>query len=192
MTATTSNNRPQRKQLSEQLDRLDSMLDGLSDGLNSAVAEATREGTRLALKDALVEIMTDPALRAKLHQATGPEPVDESASAKPGILERATGGMRRMSEAICRGTAKLMESGRAQAKSLARTASEGVKAARALGSLKNLALVGIGVGVTVGVVALVAPHAVAAGLSGLCGGTAAVAVQLGRWTRRTLGALAAA
>ncbi len=68
--ATIANDKPTRKQLSDQLDRLDSILDALSDGLNGAVADAAREGTRLAVKDAIVEIMTDPTLRAKLHQAS--------------------------------------------------------------------------------------------------------------------------
>jgi len=45
MTATM-NGRPQRKQLSDQLDRLDTMIDCLSDALPQAVADATREGTR--------------------------------------------------------------------------------------------------------------------------------------------------
>ena len=54
----------------------------------------------------------------------------------------------------------------------------------ALGSVKNLALVGVGVGATIGIVGLVVPHVVAAGLSGLCGGVAAVALQFGVWTRR--------
>ena len=55
MTAqsTMVNGRPQRKQLSEQLDRLDSIIDGLCDGLPEAVAAAAREGTRVAVKDAI-------------------------------------------------------------------------------------------------------------------------------------------
>src|SRR4051794_29093174 len=78
---TVSNSRPPRKQLSDQLDRLDTILEALSDGLNGAVADAAREGTRLAVKDAVVEILTDPNLRAKLRQAAAPDPVEEPASA---------------------------------------------------------------------------------------------------------------
>jgi hypothetical protein len=47
MNATT-NAKPPRKQLSDQLDRLDSILDGLGDGLNGAVADAAREGSLAA------------------------------------------------------------------------------------------------------------------------------------------------
>ena len=41
-TAPVSNGKPQRKQLSEQLDRFDTMLDGLSEGLSAAIADAAR------------------------------------------------------------------------------------------------------------------------------------------------------
>ena len=72
MTATTTmpttNGKP-RKQLADQLDRLDGIIDALADGLNQAVIDAAREGTRLAVKDAIVEIMTNPELRALLAPA---------------------------------------------------------------------------------------------------------------------------
>src|SRR5258708_4108360 len=71
-SAALSNGKPQRKQLSEQLDRFDAMLDGLGEGLSEAVTDAARAGTQLAVKDAIVEILTDPALRAQLHEATAP------------------------------------------------------------------------------------------------------------------------
>ena len=64
MTETTTNGRPKRKQLSEQLDRLDGIIDVLAEGLNKAVADAAREGTRLAVKDAILEILTNPELRS--------------------------------------------------------------------------------------------------------------------------------
>src|SRR3954454_11857967 len=89
-TATLTNNKPQRKQLSDQLDRLDGILDALSEGLNGAVADAAREGTRMAVKDAIVEIMTDPTLRSKLREATAPEPTAEPmpTTKKSGFWER--------------------------------------------------------------------------------------------------------
>ena len=76
---TTTNGRPQRKQLADQLDRLDAILDCLADGLNQAVADAAREGTRLAVKDAIVEIMTNPDLRALLASHAPAAPAAESA-----------------------------------------------------------------------------------------------------------------
>jgi hypothetical protein len=77
-TATVNNGRP-RKQLSDQLDRLDEQLleidrvfDALSEGLNGAVRDATKEGTRLAVTEAVVELLTKPDLRTALHQASTP------------------------------------------------------------------------------------------------------------------------
>ena len=40
MPETTTNGKPKRKQLSEQLDRLDGIIDVLAEGLNKAVADA--------------------------------------------------------------------------------------------------------------------------------------------------------
>ena len=67
MTATaTMNGKPQRKQLADQLDRLDSIIDALAEGLPGAVADACREGARAAVKDAIIEILSNPELRAML------------------------------------------------------------------------------------------------------------------------------
>ena len=84
-----SNGKP-RKQLSDQLDRLDSQLqqidrvfDALSDGLNGAVADAARQGTKEAVKEAVIELLTNPELRDALHQASTP-----SAEAKPSFWTR--------------------------------------------------------------------------------------------------------
>src|SRR5450432_2066002 len=70
MTATVptmTNGRAPRKQLSDQLDRLDSIIDGLCDGLPAAVAAAAQEGTRQAVKDAIVEIISNPELRGLMQ-----------------------------------------------------------------------------------------------------------------------------
>jgi hypothetical protein len=70
MSATMTNSRPERKQLSDQLDRLDSILDGLADALNESVREASRAGVREAVKEAVVELLTSADLRTALHQAS--------------------------------------------------------------------------------------------------------------------------
>jgi hypothetical protein len=72
MTAAMTNSRPDRKQLSDQLDRLDGILDGLSQALNEAVADAARQGVREAVKEAVVELLTNPDLKAALHRASTP------------------------------------------------------------------------------------------------------------------------
>src|SRR5688500_12767993 len=90
MSATATTNGKHRKQLSDQLDRLDGIIDALAEGLNAAVADAAREGTRLAVQGAIVEILTNPDLRAAIRQATGdgvgsgsPAPAPTPPSATP-------------------------------------------------------------------------------------------------------------
>ncbi len=50
-------------------------------------------------------------------------------------------------------------------------------------------MVGLTVGLAAGAASFVAPHAVAATVSGVNGAVAAAAVQLGVWTRRAFRAL---
>src|SRR4051794_25443619 len=92
-TTTTANGTP-RKQLSDQLDRLDGqmdradrILDALAEGLDGAVRDAARDGTRLAVKAAVIELLTDPDLRASLHQASAPP-----ARARPSPWQRLAAG----------------------------------------------------------------------------------------------------
>src|SRR5947199_10536779 len=64
MTATATNGRPARKQLADEIDRLDGVVEALAEGLPEAVAEATREGARQAVRDVIVELLGNPELRA--------------------------------------------------------------------------------------------------------------------------------
>lgn len=89
MTTAIMNGKPQRKQLSEQIDRMeqqlarqDSILDGLSDALNEAVANAAKEGVREAVQGAVMELLTNPELRNALYQVST-QPVE-----KPSIWQR--------------------------------------------------------------------------------------------------------
>jgi hypothetical protein len=190
MTATINTNaKPPRKQLSDQLDRLDGILDALSEGLNGAVADAAREGTRLAVRDAIVEIMTDPTLRTRLHDASAPEPAPSAAEPtaspqKPGFWARLKATAGQAVAAVGHAAGQVVDSTVRGVRQAAAAAAEGVRALQGLGSLKTLALVGLGVGVTVGVASFLAPHAVAATVSGVSSAVAAAAVQVGAWTRR--------
>jgi hypothetical protein len=181
--ATSTNGKPQRKQLSEQLDRFDAMLDGLSDGLSEAVADAARAGTRLAVKDAIVEILTDPQLRNQLHQATAPTP--EPAERKPGFWESLKARAGRIGEAV-------RNSVSAAVKAVRRTIGRGcdslrdpLLALRMLGSMKRLLFLGAGVGTLVTVLSYLAPRELAAAVSGVGAGATAIAVQIAVWLRRT-------
>jgi hypothetical protein len=182
--ASISKGTQQRKQQSDQLDRLDSILDALSEGLNGAVADAAREGTRLAVKDAIIEIMTDPTLRNRLHEATAPEPAP-----KTGLWAWAKAKTGQAVAAVSGAASKLLDSAARSGQRLAGVAARGVRALQGLGRWKNLALVGLGVGVAVGLATFLAPHAVAAAVSGLSGAVAATAIHFRVWTRRTARAL---
>jgi hypothetical protein len=188
-TATISNAKPPRKQLSDQLDRLDSILDGLSDGLNSAVAEATREGTRLAVRDAVVEMMTDPALRSKLHHATAPETPVELARAErtPGFWRRMKTYANQAVNSVGRTASSAMAAVKSKVRALGQKVAEAARSIRDLGTLKTTALV---VGLTVATLSFCAPHAASAALSGISSAVAAVAVRVGAWMARPRGAMA--
>jgi hypothetical protein len=76
-TSTISNSHMQRKTLSTQIDRLDSMLDGLAENLNDAVAMAVKETVaqvvRGAVEVAVKEVLSNPELlRAVLAQHVPP------------------------------------------------------------------------------------------------------------------------
>jgi hypothetical protein len=193
MTATM-NGKP-RKQLSDelgrleaQLDRHDTILDALSEGLAGAVKDAATDGTRMAVKEAVIEILTDPALRAALHAASAP----------PAGPKRETGWDRlkaRVRAAADRAKAKMASigaaiRGRAEA-ARAKVAGVGA-AARVAWRLKTVALVAVGVGAVVAGVAYVAGHGVAAALSGVGASVTAVVVQAGLWVRRAARRLALA
>jgi hypothetical protein len=53
-----ANSRP-RKQLSDQLDRLDEILDLLADGLNAAVFEAVKESSERAFRGVALQFAAD-------------------------------------------------------------------------------------------------------------------------------------
>jgi hypothetical protein len=95
MTATMTNGKT-RKNLSEQLDRLDGILDGLADGLNEAVAAAVREATASAVRQALVEVLSNPDVlaliggAAQLYAPISPAPEAPAATGpdRPGLGQR--------------------------------------------------------------------------------------------------------
>jgi hypothetical protein len=69
MSTATLNGKPQRKQLSDQLDRLDGIIDALADALPEAVRDAVHDGTKTALHQLIVETLTNPSTLAMIRQA---------------------------------------------------------------------------------------------------------------------------
>ena len=86
MSTTTLNGKPQRKQLSDQLDRLDSIIDCLADALPDAVRDAVQEGTKAALQQVLLELFRNPDTLAMLRQGIplpAPSPVVATPATPP-------------------------------------------------------------------------------------------------------------
>src|SRR5262245_35893661 len=71
---TTNNTTRPRKNLADQIDRLDSILDGLSEGLNEAVTTAVKEAVTTGVQQAIVEVLTNPELQQLLHPPKTPAP----------------------------------------------------------------------------------------------------------------------
>src|SRR5262249_11212561 len=79
---TTNNTTRPRKNLADQINRLDSILDGLSDNRNEAVASAVQQAVAAAVKEAvtsgvtqaIVEVLTNPELQQLLHPPKPPAP----------------------------------------------------------------------------------------------------------------------
>jgi hypothetical protein len=145
--ATVNNGRP-RKQLSNQLDRLDEqllqvdrVLDALSDGLDGAVRDATKEGTRMAVKEAIVELLTSPDLRQALHHAS-----TLPAEAKPSFWSRLKSKVRQTVTAVKDG---VVAAATAVASRVARAGSalgRLVTKARASSKFRTAAKIVVGVG----------------------------------------------
>lgn len=194
MTATAScNGKPPRKQLADQLDRLDGIIDALADGLNQAVADAAREGTRLAVKDAIVEIMTNPELRALLAPA---QPVPASAPVppppetvtpgpkKPGPWTRVRAKIAAARDALTGAAAKAKETVAARYKAAsALVTAVGTATGEAL-PVRRMVWVALCAGLAVGLVSLLVPHAAAAAVGAVSTATTTVAVQTGHWLQR--------
>jgi len=192
MSATaTMNGKPQRKQLADQLDRLDSIIDVLAEGLPGAVADACRDGARLAVKDAIIEILSNPELRALLTPMR-PEPVKEVAPPeikpeepkKPSLWNRLKAKITAVRDSLTGATTK--------AKSVVTSRFKAAKSAVvAVGTVageafpvQRVGLVACGVGLVVGVACLMVPQTTAAVVGGVGAAFTAVGVQTGHWLKK--------
>ena len=202
MTTTLAalNGRPQRKQLSDQLNRLDDIIDTLADGLPEAVGDAVRTGVQTALQQLLVETLTNPETLALLRAALGTRVV---APPPPGVESVPAAVTRESFWARCRRRLAIrsrslkdvavrgIEIGKAavrQTRGFVGRTAERVRAFRRglniAWQLKKAALIGLGIGAAVVAVSL-ASHPLAAVLSGVGAATTAFALQLGLWFRKT-------
>ncbi len=169
------NGRPQRRQLSDQLDRLDGIIDCLADGLNQAVTDAVRDGSQAALRQIIQDGLANPATLDLLRRALAANPAPPSRTSR--FLARCKVGI----TSAVRVVADTVKS--VVALVTARTASV-MRVCRLGWHLKRAVAIAIGVGTLVGAVALVS-HPVATLLSGVGAAVAAFGVQTCLWIRRT-------
>jgi hypothetical protein len=77
-TQKSSNGQAPRRQLSEQIDRLDLVIESLSENLNDAVATAVENAVGVAVQKAveavLLEVVSNPAVRELLRPQAPPTP----------------------------------------------------------------------------------------------------------------------
>ena len=194
------NGRPQRKQLSDQLDRLDGIIDCLADGLNEAVAGAVRDGTQAAIQQLVLETLRNPDTLDLLRRAfaTNGVPAEPAAtvpivpSRKAAFLARCKAGLASIKDRALRSIAAgyaIAKSAVVRAKAAAvRTVAKAkgvVAMCRLAWHLKRAALVGVAVGGIVAVAAL-ASHSVATVLSGVCAAATAFTVQVALHCRKAL------
>jgi hypothetical protein len=203
MSATaTLNGRPQRKQLSDQLDRLDTIIDALAEALPSAVADACKEGARVAIKDAIVEILASPELRSLIAPArpepiaTAPTLVPESPTVarKPNFWARLKAMKTAAKEAMYNAVSRVKNAVVGRINTVRESVVGRINAVRETVAaismvvsekipVRRILLVGLGVGLVVGFACLVIPREVAGVVSGLSAASTTIAVQIGSWLK---------
>lgn len=190
----TINGKPQRKLLADQLDRLDTIIDALSEGLNGAVADAAREGTRLAVKDAIIEIMTNPELRALLAPVrelastpAAPTVASAPASAMPSLWTRMKAKAAAIWVAVIQTATKAKTAVGDACAAVADTCQAARETVASVGEVlpvKRVLWIAAGVGLAVGLVCLVMPQTAAAAVSAVSVAVNAIAVQAGNRLKR--------
>ena len=192
-----------RKQLSDQIDRLDVLVDGLADELPKAVADATREGTRLAVGDVLKEILTDPATIAHFRNlfapsapvtapvtvpVTVPTPVvtpSEIAEPQHGVFARWKARIQDGAKAAIHGMKLYFAQLRQKIRDVKARITAATTTVRNILPVGRYLLIALGIGTTVASVCYIAPPEVSAVVSGIGGAAVALTVQLFRWVRRS-------
>lgn len=194
MTATpTMNGKPQRKQLADQLDRLDSIIDALAEGLPGAVAEACRDGARAAVKDAIIEIVSNPELRAMLapqhaHVPVTPvtpaEPAPAPPELKPSLWARLKARLAAARDSLTGAAAKAKEAVTTRYTAAKDAVIAVGKATGEAFPLQRVGLVASGVGLIVGIACLLVPQTVSALVGAIGAVCTTVSVQTGFWLRK--------
>jgi hypothetical protein len=175
--------RPQRKQLSDQLDRMDSIIDALAEGLPEAVTVACMESSREAVKEAIIEIFTNPDLRSLLvtlqPAPTTQMPEVQHELPKPSLWQRLKAKLLAAKNAV-RSVVTKVKAAVINPLNLVRqtVTTIGIMAGGTI-PVRRIVLVGLAVGLVVGTACLVMPQTMAASVSAAMSACTAIAVQVG-------------
>ena len=190
MATATTPAKP-RKQLADQLDRLDGIIDLLAEGLPQAVADATRAGTC----ETLVELLADPEVIARLRAALTPGV--QEAPAVPTSAATRPGSFARLKSAVVNAVARAVRLAKAgfataarRVKAVAVAASFRIRAAvlrnfRVEVPVVRTAAAALAAGVLAATVGYAAPPEVAAALCGFGAAAVTAVVLLGVRVRRS-------
>ncbi|CAN5393649.1 hypothetical protein BH11PLA2_BH11PLA2_23660 [soil metagenome] len=183
MPPPSLNGRP-RKQLSDQLDRLDEVINGLEEFLPQAMADAARDGIRQAFRDVVAEVVTDPTVLERLRTALVSDMVPLTVVPKPSAFARLKAFLRGVAS---KATAAVSFTRHRVAETVAeRCASAKSRVVRwTLLSLPVKSIVGVSlaIGFVVALVSLATPHHIAAAISGFGATFTAASIQVGNWLR---------
>ena len=186
---TTMTNGRVRKNLADQLDRLDCMLEGLSEALNESVATAVRE----AVSAVLTELLTNPELQARLQGAvpsSASTPIPNGNAPKPILVKSLNWVWQRVNASIedaCQACRSRWQQATGACRRVWRCAVQSVaRGCQSLWHIRRLALpvmAALIVGGLCGAGAYYAGPRLGAMVSGLGGFTTALGVQAGLWLR---------
>jgi hypothetical protein len=178
MSTAVTNGRPQRKQLSDQIVRLETLFDGLVEGLNDAIADACKEGTRTAVKEAITEVLAHPDLRAEIRPpVTGPA----TTPSRPSFWSRIKAKVAELKAAVAR-LATLAESAiTARCWTVGDSVTTTTRTLGAAWRVRQLLLAGLGVAIVAATHA--APHAIVTAVTGAYAVCVAAAVAAWLWVR---------
>lgn len=188
---STLHSKPQRKQLADQLDRLDTIIDALADALPAAVADACREGARAAIKDVIVEVLASPDLRALLvpvprepvSDVPAPAPVEPR---RPNFWQRFK-ALKDEAVQTAHGAVRWVRNVVVEPCLAARETVAAINAAAGEPlPVRRVLLIALGVGLVIGFVCLETPHWLAASVSAGTSASTAIAVQTGNWLKRAV------
>ena len=188
-----TNGKPQRKNLSTQIDRLDAMLDGLDQGLQGAITDAVKDAVSVAVVEAVratvMEIVTNPDVIALLRGSITPEAPrsiepQQTEPIKPQQMEPKPSLVSRIRERIGDKLKRLKKAITSPVRTGRDKIVKSYQKVNAIWKLKKPMLIALGIGVVSGVVGYTASPWFAGILSGIGSGLGAMGVQLAMWLRK--------